>query len=106
MDDFKQAHTIDLARLNRVERKYWDAWNRSTDDKVTRIEAHGTPSGQCGATLRAADHDAERRATLDHDAERRATYRWEKTETQSGRSALLEGVLECIDKRRNLLELE
>ncbi len=105
VENIDQARAIELARLNLVERKYWEAWNRSTEDKVTRIEAYGTPGAPCGATLRVANHDAERRATLDHDAERRATYRWEKTETQSGRPSFLEGVLKCIGKRWKLLEL-
>ena len=104
VENFDQARAIELARLNLVERKYWEAWNRSTEDKVTRIEAYGTPGGQCGATLRVANHDAERRATMIHDAER-TTYRWEKTETQSGRPSFLEGVLKCIGKRWKLLEL-
>ena len=40
VEDFDQARAIELARLNLVERKYWEAWNRSTEDKVTRIEAY------------------------------------------------------------------
>ncbi len=106
VEDFDQARAIELARLNLVERKYWEAWNRSTEDKVTRIEAYGTPGSQCGATLRVANHDAERGATSDHDEDRQATYRWEKTETQSGRPSFLEGVLKCIGKRSKLLGLE
>ena len=89
VENFEQARAIELARLKMVERKYWEAWKRSTEDKVTRIESYGTPNGQCGATLGVANHDAERRATLDHDAERRATYRWEKRETQSGKPSFL-----------------
>ena len=105
VEDFDQARAIELARLNLVERKYWEAWKRSTEDKVTRIEAYGTPGSQCGATLRVANHDAERGATSDHDEDRQATYRWEKTETQSGRPSFLEGVLKCIGKRSKLLGL-
>ena len=75
-----------------MERRYWEAWERSREDKVTRIEAYGSPGAQCGTTL-------------DHDTELRATYRWEKTETQAGKPSFLEGVLKCIDKRRKLMEL-
>ena len=59
VENIDQARAIELARLNLVERKYWEAWNRSTEDKVTRIEAYGTPGGLCGAMLRVANHDAE-----------------------------------------------
>ena len=92
VQDYDQARAIELARLNLVERRYWEAWERSREDKVTRIEAYGSPGAQCGTTL-------------DHDTELRATYRWEKTETQAGKPSFLEGVLKCIDKRRKLMEL-
>ena len=73
----KRLNATALAKLNYLEKCCWKAWERSQQDKVTRIEVRSTPDGG---------------------------YTWEKQETQAGKSSLLEGVLRCISNRANLLE--
>ena len=72
VENFEEARAIELRRLDLAERSYWEAWERSTQDIMTSIEARSTPNGE---------------------------YRWEKQETPSGKRSFLEGVIKCIAKR-------
>jgi len=77
VENFDQARALELAKLNHLEKCCWQAWERSQQDKVTRIEVRSTPEGG---------------------------YTREKRETQAGKPSLLEGVFQCISKRMKLLE--
>ncbi len=75
--------------------------------EVAQMNLAGMTLGGPGSkrTAHLADSVARRSVSANHDAERRATYWWEKCETQSGKPSFPEGVLKCIDKRWDLLEL-
>jgi len=77
VENFDQARAMELAKLNHLEKCCWEAWERSKQDKVTRIEVRSTPDG--GST-------------------------WEKQETQAGKSSLLDEAFKYINKRSKLLE--
>lgn len=73
-----QKKAIELAKLDRLEITFWDAWERSRENAETQIEKD-TPQG----------HHSETRSV-----------------GQSGNPAFLEGVLKCIDRRCAILGLD
>lgn len=74
-----QKKAIELAKLDRLEVTYWEAWERSLKDAETEIEESGGKYG------------------LKHTIRR---------EGQSGNPAFLEGVLKCIAQRCAILGIE
>jgi len=127
--NYVKARSVELAKLNLVEKYLWKAWQRSTEEKGTRIEVRIAPDGEYEVRRCAADDDAERRAAVEnhdtecratvgnHDAERRATladhdaednviYLCDKRENQVGRPAFLEGALTCVGRRVKLFEAD
>jgi predicted transcriptional regulator len=73
-----QKKAIELAKLDRLEVTYWEAWERSKQNARTVIKRH-TPDG----------NSTER-----------------KIEQKVGNPTFLEGVLKCIDRRCQLLGLD
>jgi hypothetical protein len=46
LDDFQHAKFRELARIDRLEREYWDAWERSCHDRAQTVQEKTTaPSG-------------------------------------------------------------
>jgi len=80
--DFNEAKARELAKVDRLEREYWAAWVRSTEDQETNTQrAVDTGEGQ----------------------------RKEATRTirgQAGDPRFLMGIQWCIDKRCKLLSLD
>jgi hypothetical protein len=82
--DFTEAVGTELARLDVLEKEYWDAWMRSRGDLVKhRAKRKRTPDGE-------------------GDADERMTQR----EKRDGSAGFLEGVRWCIDRRIKLLGLD
>lgn len=80
--DFSKAKGRELAKVDHLERTYWDAWLRSQEDKETRIEE-------------SSKMDKAGRAKIQM-----------KSEGQVGNPAFLTGVQWCIDKRCKILGLD
>lgn len=73
-----QKKAEELAKIDRLEVEYWNAWKRSQENAETIIDKD-TPKG----------HVYERRVT-----------------GQSGNPSFLDGVMECIKKRCEILGLD
>lgn len=73
-----QKKAIELAKLDRLEVTFWEAWERSKENAETHIE-RSTPNG----------HIVE-----------------DKSVGQSGNPAFLEGVLKCITKRCEIIGID
>src|SRR5262245_22827380 len=83
--DFDQAKGRELAKLDALEKEYWEAWERSKAEKQsTRTRRRTRPAGGGTAT--------------DDEAEVRKEHR-------DGNPAFLEGALRCVDKRCEILGL-
>lgn len=81
--DFDEAKSKELAKVDRLEREYWDAWERSCED---------------------AESTTEKEIELDD-----RTIRKEATQTakgQAGDPRFLAGVQWCIEKRCKILGLD
>lgn len=75
MMDFNEAKSRELARIDRLEREYWQAWNRSLTEQVkTSKRAKDKPTG------------AEKEAS-------------EARESRTGDERFLAGVRWCIEQR-------
>src|SRR6516165_5879203 len=75
LDDFHQAKLRELARIDRLERQYWDAWERSCNEREQTVqEKNSSPSG-----------DRFKAAT--------------RTEARDGNAEFLRGVERCIEMR-------
>lgn len=72
---------VEIARLDRLESEYWDAWNRS---KAAKEVSH-----------------AERESGADGYTE----TAWKRVEGQCGNPQYLLGIERCIDRRCRLLGL-
>jgi hypothetical protein len=79
--DFDEARSRELARIDELERTYWEAWQRSCQDAETRT----------AETVRS--DDGERTKAV------------KRVEGQSGSPAFLAGVERCIEMRTRLLGL-
>ena len=77
--DYDQAKMEQLAKIDLLERTYWEAWEASRQDKET-IQIDALPKGEWKATSR--------------------------SEGQTGNAAFLDGVMKCIDKRCKILGLD
>ena len=78
--DFDAARAQELAKIDAVEREYWEAWERSKKDKETTL------------------HDVDGAKQI-----KKATIR---REGQSGNPAYLVGILTCIERRCSILGLD
>jgi hypothetical protein len=81
LDDFRQAKLRELARLDLLERQYWDAWQRSCQDRERTIQEKTT--APAGDRLRAGT----------------------QTEGRDGNPEFLKGVERCIELRCKILNL-
>jgi hypothetical protein len=84
--NFNEAKANELAKIDNLEREYWDAWERSKTQKETKSsKAKPDPT----------------------DANvGRVTEQMEKTEDLLGNAAFLRGVQWCINKRCEILGLD
>jgi hypothetical protein len=79
LDDFQQAKLRELARIDRLEREYWDAWERSCHERAQTVqEKTSAPSG-----------DRFKAGT--------------RTEDRDGNAEFLRGVERCIEMRCKIL---
>jgi hypothetical protein len=79
LDDFHQAKLRELARIDRLERQYWDAWERSCHQREQTVqEQTSAPSG-----------DRYKAGT--------------RTEGRDGNAEFLRGVERCIEMRCKIL---
>lgn len=77
--DFDQAKAIELAKLDELERTYWEAWEDSRSEQQIATQSQDD-SGKKHVSLR-------------------------KTQ-QAGNPAFLQGVMSCIDRRCKILGLD
>ena len=80
--DFSAAKAKELARIDHLERVYWEAWEHSTQERIRNVTEKVEAGGQ-----------ERKRAQLER-------------EPQSGNPAYLEGVRWCIDRRCKVLGLD
>src|SRR6516225_5652263 len=63
LDDFQHAKLRELARIDRLEREYWDAWERSGQNREQTVqERTSAPSGdrlKAGTRSEGRDGNAE-----------------------------------------------
>jgi hypothetical protein len=79
LDDFQRAKLRELARIDRLEREYWDAWERSCHERAQTVqEKTSAPSG-----------DRFKAGT--------------RTEDRDGNAEFLRGVERCIELRCKIL---
>lgn len=78
--DFDAARAQELAKIDAVEREYWEAWERSKQNKEISTQEIGADKKVKKASLR--------------------------KEGQSGNPAYLDGVLKCIERRCQILGLD
>jgi len=79
--NFDEARARELARINRLELEYWDAWQKSCEDyKEQEIQSSEKPDSK-------------------------VLVKVAKTQKQNGDPRFLEGVRSCIDMRCRLLGL-
>lgn len=76
--DFDTARAQELAKIDTVEQEYWQAWERSQQDKEIAFEESGPKGARSGS----------------------------RTEGQAGTPAFLAGVLTCIERRCAILGLD
>jgi hypothetical protein len=85
LDEAKQK---ELARVDHLERTYWDAWERSLEGKVkTRTEQSTNGKGADDGGTKAAKASVEKESLL-------------------GNPAYLAGVMSCIERRCKMLGLD
>lgn len=90
--DFDAAKAKELARLDKLEREYWEAWERSQSDKEMS-ESESTTD----------EHENKAGATVQSYSRRKAKR---KTEARDGDDKFLAGVERCITLRAKLLGLD
>lgn len=92
-----QRKAIELAKIDRLENEYWDAWIRSKENAEVEItEQIGTRQKQ--KTVK----DEPQEITIIPER----VKKYKRVEGQSGNPAFLEGVLKCIAKRCEILGLD
>jgi hypothetical protein len=82
LQDFDAARAAQLARVDHLEREYWDAWDRSKE--------------QCKITFKESTQAGK---------DRRRVKGSERVEDRVGNPAFLAGVQWCIEERSRLLGL-
>jgi len=75
LDDFEQAKVRELARIDHLERKYWDAWERSCQNREQKVQE--MTSAPTGDRLKAGT----------------------RTEGRDGNPEFLRGVERCVELR-------
>lgn len=93
--DFDAAKAEELAKIDAVEREYWQAWERSKQDKEVATQEAQEPLPLTPEEIKAGKKPKPPR--------KKVTLR---KEGQSGNPAFLQGVLACIDKRCKILGLD
>jgi hypothetical protein len=89
ISNIDQKKADELARLDRLEMEYWDAWERSKQDaETTTLEKMGVMKDEAGMVLGTKVKQVKR------------------IEGQTGNPAFLAGVLACIAKRCQILGLD
>jgi hypothetical protein len=81
----------ELARIDKLERAYWDAWERSMKDKVEE-EHEGTSNKMTNAKGRAVQEHKQSKGK-------------KKRTTRDGTARFLEGIQWCIQQRCKILGL-
>ena len=84
-----QRKAIELAKIDKLEMEYWDAWERS------RLPAETEITEQVGAKGRRKSTDPDEEQTIVPLRLRK----YKRVEGQSGNPAFLAGVQWCIEKR-------
>lgn len=83
--DFDEARALELAKIDQLEREYWEAWERSKAPKQSTSQRTAPSSSKSG--------DLKVTAEL-------------KTEERDGDSRFLDGVFKCIERRIKLFGLD
>ena len=91
--DINAAKARELARVDRLEREYWDAWERSCKDAETITQKTK------GVVQRKQDEDGT--FVAEQPAEAAKT-----TKGQAGDPRFLAGIQWCIDKRCKILGID
>ena len=78
--DFNEAKARELAKVDRLEREYWEAWRRSCEDAET-VRQEGDPKKPPSRVIKTS-------------------------KGQAGSSQFLQGVQWCIDKRCKILGID
>lgn len=92
LNNMDEAKNVELQRIDRLETKYWEAWERSIEEtKKTKNKQRATP--------RRTDGGGTEMSVLTADKEI-------MTEERLGDPRYLEGVRWCIDKRCKILGLD
>ncbi len=91
-----QRKAIELAKIDRLELEYWNAWDRSKENAEVEV------TEQIGSRKKPKKEGEEGDFAI--TPERLKKYK--KTEGQSGNPAFLAGVGWCIDKRCEILGLD
>jgi hypothetical protein len=85
--DFDEAKAREIAKIDRLEREYWAAWERSREDAET-VRQEGSRKGEGGEGLPPVDKVVKTR------------------KGQAGDPRFLQGVQWCIDKRCKILGVD
>lgn len=83
--DFDEAKAKELAKVDRLEREYWDAWERSKENKEVTTKEQTKGAGVVG------------------DGKIKAQKR---SEGQVGHAAFLTGVQWCIERRCKIIGID
>ncbi len=88
--DINEAKARELAKIDQLERTYWQAWIDSREEKETKTQE------QVGLAVKDADEDATTQRVK----------RSVRKEKRDGDPRYLAGVMTCINKRCQLLGLD
>ncbi len=83
--DFDEAKGQELAKIDELERTYWEAWAQSKEEKQTKSAAKEQGEGKNGTVK---------------------TKTGLRTEGRDGNPVFLAGVMACIDRRCKLLGVD
>ena len=91
--DYDEAKAKELAKIDQLEREYWDAWVNSREDKETDTKK------AISLAAKIEDEGGEPGVIIRHEGTRRE-------EGQTGDPRFLTGVQWCINKRCEILGLD
>lgn len=115
--DIALAKQLELARIDSLELRYWEAWEKSLKKIVstsvkTRPSFPGLPNQSDRSGMNEVDEDLEPEARPHHrvrpapgDNQEIILERLIKTEATSGNPAWLQGIQWCINKRCEIMGL-
>lgn len=95
LDEAKQK---ELARIDNLERTYWDAWQHSSGEHVKTRTEHLVPALDAESEGSEGEEKVEKKPIL--------LKRITDTEDLVGAPAFLAGVMSCIERRCKLLGLD